>query len=41
VRGQLMSGPFLGEIPFLYNRITAPRFDKEYGFVTVGLILDF
>lgn len=41
VRGQLMSGPFLGEIPMLYNRITAPRFDREYGFVSIGLILDF
>lgn len=41
LRGQLMSGPFLGEIPMLYNRITAPRFDREYGFVSMGLILDF
>lgn len=40
-RGQLMSSPFLGEIPFLYNSITASRFGKAYGIATVGLVVEF
>jgi hypothetical protein len=40
-RGQLMKNQFTGEIPFAYNTLTASRFDKKYGFVTAGVVVDF
>lgn len=40
-RGQLMSGPFLGEVPFLYNSITANRFGRAYGIASLGVIVEF
>jgi hypothetical protein len=40
-RGQLMKRQFTGEIPFAYNSLTAGRFDKKYGFVTAGVVMQF
>jgi len=41
LRGQLMSNQFLGEIPFAYNSVTASKFDRSYGLVSVGVRLGF
>ena len=37
VRGQLMTNQLVGEIPFTYNPFTASKFDKLYGFASLGL----
>lgn len=37
LRAQVMSHQFLGDAPMLYNPLTASRFDKAYGFVTLGI----
>lgn len=41
VRGQAMSNQFLAEVPFLYNGLTARRFDARYGLLTTGLVFGF
>ncbi len=41
VRGQLMSNQFVGEVPFVYNQITANKFNKQYGFLSFGLVFGF
>jgi hypothetical protein len=41
LRGQLMSNQFLGEIPFAYNSVTASKFDRSYGLVSLGVRLGF
>ncbi|WP_151194562.1 hypothetical protein [Candidatus Symbiobacter mobilis] len=41
VRGQAMRHQFVGEIPFLYNSATAHKFDRRYGYVSVGLHVAF
>ena len=30
---------FVGDIPFLYNGVTASRLDKRYGLASVGITL--
>lgn len=40
-RGQWMKSQFLSEIPFLYNSLTARRFDQQYGLVSFGLGASF
>ncbi|MDQ9169884.1 hypothetical protein Q8A64_05605 [Oxalobacteraceae bacterium R-40] len=40
-RGQYMSNQFVGEIPLAYNTFTARRFDKHYGIVSAGIVIDF
>jgi hypothetical protein len=40
-RGQYMTNQFTGEIPLLYNSLTASRFDKRYGILSAGLIAAF
>ena len=37
VRGQYMSKQFLSDVPFLYNSITAQRFNQPYGYVSFGI----
>lgn len=41
VRGQYMTNQFVGEIPFAYNTLTAARFDKRYGILSIGLVVTF
>ncbi|MEN9775200.1 MAG: hypothetical protein RL322_2270 [Pseudomonadota bacterium] len=41
LRGQAMSNQFLGEMPLLYNSLTAHRFDEKYGIVSLGVIVGF
>jgi len=41
VRGQAMSNQFVGEIPFVYNRVTASKFSSRYGFATLGVMVKF
>jgi len=36
-----MSNQFLAEVPFLYNGLTARRFDARYGLLTTGLVFGF
>lgn len=37
LRAQVMSHQFVGDTPMLYNTLTASRFGKAYGFVTLGV----
>jgi hypothetical protein len=37
VRGQVMSNQFVGEIPFIYNSVTASKFSGKYGFASFGM----
>lgn len=41
LRGQLMSNQFLGEIPFAYNSVTASKFDRTYGLLSMGVRVSF
>jgi len=41
VRGQLMDRNLMGETPLAYNSLTASRFDKMYGLLTLGLVMGF
>ena len=41
LRGQAMSNQFLAEIPFLYNGLTARRFDEKYGLLSAGVVFGF
>lgn len=41
VRGQAMSNQFVGEIPFLYNNVTASKFNRRYGIVSFGVNVAF
>lgn len=41
LRGQLMRNQFAGELPLAYNSISASRFGKKYGLVSVGLQAGF
>lgn len=41
VRGQYMSNQFVGEIPFVYNALTASRFNRRYGLLSTGLSYTF
>lgn len=36
-RGQWMKSQFLSEVPFLYNSVTARRFEQQYGLVSFGV----
>jgi len=41
VRGQLMDRNLMGETPLAYNSLTASRFDKMYGLLTLGFVMGF
>lgn len=41
IRGQYMVHQFVGEIPFVYNAMTASRFDRRYGIASTGIIFTF
>jgi hypothetical protein len=41
VRGQAMSNQFVGEIPFVYNSVTASKFGRRYGLVSMGVNFAF
>ncbi|OGB60165.1 MAG: hypothetical protein A2496_12510 [Burkholderiales bacterium RIFOXYC12_FULL_60_6] len=41
VRGQAMSNQFVGEIPFIYNSVTASKFNRKYGLVSFGVNMAF
>lgn len=41
VRGQFMTNQFVGEIPLAYNTLTANRFDKKYGILSIGMAFGF
>lgn len=41
LRGQVMRHQFLGELPLIYNGLTASRFNQRYGLVSAGLVCDF
>lgn len=40
-RGQFMNRQFVGEIPFVYNSLSASKFDHRYGFASVGMVVTF
>ena len=40
-RGQVMTNQFNGEVPMSYNTLTANRFDKRYGLLTLGVLASF
>lgn len=37
LQGELYQHNFVGQIPFLYNGVTASRLDKRYGLVSLGI----
>lgn len=37
IEGQVFQHNFVGDIPFLYNGVTASRLDKRYGLASLGL----
>lgn len=37
LRGELYQHNFVGQIPFLYNGVTASRLDKRYGLASLGI----
>lgn len=37
IQGELYQNNFIGDIPFLYNGLTAPRLDKRYGLASLGI----
>ncbi len=37
LKGEMYQHNFVGQIPFLYNGITASRLDKRYGIASIGL----
>lgn len=39
LQGELYQHNFIGQIPFLYNGVTASRLDKRYGLASIGLTL--
>lgn len=39
IEGQVFQRNFVGDIPFLYNGVTASRLDKRYGLASVGITL--
>lgn len=41
VRGTAWQHQLMGEVPFLYNAVTARRSDRRYGLVSVGLSASF
>jgi len=41
IRGQYLSNQFTGELPFAYNTLTASRFSKPYGILSIGLFVGF
>ncbi|MEY2689309.1 MAG: hypothetical protein RL375_3508 [Pseudomonadota bacterium] len=41
LRGQYMRHQFVGEIPFVYNPLTASKFAHQYGFFTLAMNADF
>jgi hypothetical protein len=41
LRGQYMRNQFVGDIPFVYNSLTASKFGHQYGFFTVAMNADF
>lgn len=40
-RGQIMSNQFVGEIPFVYNGVTASKFSRRYGMASFGVMMGF
>ncbi len=41
VRGTAWQHQLMGEVPFLYNAVTAKRSDRRYGVATVGVVAEF
>lgn len=41
LRGQIMDHNLMGETPLAYNSLTASRFDKKYGLLTLGFVMGF
>lgn len=41
VRGTAWQHQLMGEVPFLYNGVTAKRSDRRYGIVSVGVVAAF
>jgi opacity protein-like surface antigen len=41
LRGQYMRNQFVGDIPFVYNPLTASKFGHQYGFFTVAMNAEF
>lgn len=39
IKAELYQNNFVGQIPFLYNGITASRLDKRYGLASLGVVL--
>lgn len=37
IQGELYQNNFVGDIPFLYNGLTAPRLEKRYGLASLGI----
>lgn len=37
IKGEMYQHNFVGQIPFLYNGVTASRLDKRYGLASIGL----
>lgn len=37
MQGEIYQSNFVGQIPFLYNGVTASRLDKRYGLATLGI----
>lgn len=37
IQGEIYQNNFVGQIPFLYNGVTASRLDKRYGLASLGL----
>ena len=37
MEGEFYQHNFVGNIPFLYNGVTASRLDRRYGLATLGL----
>ena len=37
VEGYLFKRNFVGNIPFLYNGVTASRLDRKYGYASLGV----
>ncbi len=40
IRGEIYKNNFVGNIPFLYNGVTASRLDKKYGLASLGIKLN-
>lgn len=41
VRGTAWQRQLMGEVPFLYNAVTAKRSDRRYGVASVGVVAEF